>query len=46
MKFLKGVMIGGLVATGMIMMYSENESKAKKRMVKKGRQFVKKMGII
>lgn len=46
MKFLKGIMIGGLVATGMFMIYSENENKAKKKMIKKGRQFIKKMGII
>lgn len=46
MKFLKGAMLGGLVATGILMMYSEHDNKAKKKMMKKGRQFVKKMGII
>ena len=46
MKFFKGVMIGGLMATGILMMYSENENKAKKKMIKKGKQFVRKMGII
>ena len=46
MKFVKGMFIGGLVTTGIMMMYLENENKAKKKMIKKGRQFVKKMGII
>ena len=46
MKCVKGMFIGGLVTTGIMMMYLENENKAKKKMIKKGRQFVKKMGII
>lgn len=46
MKFVKGMVIGGLVTTGIMMMYLENENKAKKKMIKKGRQFVKKLGII
>lgn len=46
MKFIKGAMIGGLVATGIYMMYSENENNMRKKMMKKGKQVIKKMGII
>ncbi len=46
MKFVKGVVIGGLLVTGAAMMYTEMGKTGKKRMVKKGRQMVKKMGIV
>lgn len=46
MKFVKGVMIGGIITTGIMMICMENENKAKRKMVKKGKQFMKKMGII
>ena len=46
MKFIKGVMIGGLITTGIVMMYSENDMINKKKMMKKGRQMAKKMGIM
>lgn len=46
MKFFKGVMLGGLLTTGIFIMHSEHDNKTKKRMVKKGKQFIKKMGII
>ena len=46
MKFIKGVMVGGLITTGIVMMYSENDMFNKKKMMKKGRQMVKKMGIM
>ncbi|MBP3800736.1 MAG: hypothetical protein J6I85_01710 [Clostridia bacterium] len=46
MKFIKGAMIGSLVATGIFMVYSNNETNARRKMMKKGKQFVKKMGII
>lgn len=46
MKFIKGAMIGSLVATGIYMVFSENESNTRKKMMKKGKSFVKKMGII
>ena len=45
MKFIKGIMIGGLVTTGLVMMYAEN-GKNKKKMMKKGKQMAKKIGII
>ncbi len=46
MKFIKGVMIGGLVTTGLVMMYTETGIMNKKKMMKKGKQFAKKMGIM
>lgn len=45
MKFMKGVVIGGLLVTGMAMMYTEMGKNSKKKMMKKGRQMIKKMGI-
>jgi hypothetical protein len=46
MKFVKGAVIGGLVATGIYMMYSQNEYKTRKAMMKKGKQLIKKIGIV
>ena len=40
MKFTKGLLIGGLITTGLIMMYND------KNMLKKGKKFAKKVGII
>ena len=46
MKFIKGVMIGGLITTGLVMMYSETGMMNKKKMMKKGKQMAKKIGIM
>lgn len=46
MKFVKGVMIGGLITTGLMMMYAENDMMNKKKIMKKGKQLAKKMGIM
>lgn len=46
MKFVKGMLIGGMVASGAMLMYNEMSGKSKKMMVKKGKQFARKMGII
>lgn len=35
MKFVKGVMIGGLITTGLVMMYAESNMVNKKKMMKK-----------
>ncbi len=45
MKFAKGLVIGGLLATGALMMYSESEMlyKNKKKMMKKGKRLMKKI---
>ena len=46
MKFVKGIMIGGLITTGLIMMYAETDMMNKKKVMKKGKQLVQKMGIM
>ena len=46
MKFIKGVMIGGLLTTGLVMLYTETGMMNKKNMMKKGKQFAKKIGIM
>ena len=46
MKFLKGMLIGGIVSAGVAMMYSEAMGQSKRKMIKKGRQFARKMGIM
>ena len=45
MKFVKGIMRGGLITTGVIMMWNENEMSTKK-ITKKGKKLAKKMGIM
>ena len=46
MKFIKGMLIGGIVTVGVAMVYAETMGQNKKKMMKKGKQFVKRMGII
>lgn len=47
MKFVKGMMIGSLVSAGLFMMYQEELSgMSKKKMIRKGKQFIKKMGMM
>lgn len=46
MKFTKGLLIGGLITTGLIMMYNDKNMMNKNKMMKKGKKFAKKMGII
>ncbi len=46
MKFVKGMIIGGMVSAGAMMVYKEMSGKNKKQMIKKGRQFARKMGIL
>ena len=45
MKFVKGIMIGGLITIGVIMMWNENEMSTKK-ITKKGKKLAKKLGIM
>ncbi len=45
MKFVKGVMIGTLVSAGVVWMYNETTTKDKKKLMKKGRKFLKELGI-
>lgn len=41
MKFIKGVMIGTLVSAGAIWMFSEASNMDTKKMMKKGKRFIK-----
>lgn len=45
MKFTKGMILGSMVTAGIMLMYTENNINTKKIM-KKGRQLAKKMGIM
>ena len=44
MKFTKGIIIGSMITAGIMMMYSDNMDT--KKMMKKGKQMMRKMGIM
>ena len=46
MKFVKGMIIGGLISAGVAMMCSESMQPNRKKMVRMGKQFARKMGIM
>lgn len=46
MKFVKGMIIGGIISAGVAMMCSETMQPNRKKMVKMGKQFARKMGIM
>lgn len=46
MKFVKGMLIGGLISAGVAIACSESMQPNRKKMVKMGRQFARKMGIV
>jgi len=46
MKFVKGMLIGGIVTAGVAMIYAETMGQNKKKMMKKGKQMAKRMGIM
>ncbi len=45
MKFTKGLLLGSMITAGVMMMYVDNNMNTKK-MMKKGKQLAKKMGIM
>ena len=45
MKFTKGMILGGIITAGVMMMYADNNMNTKK-MMKKGKQMARKMGIM
>ena len=45
MKFVKGLVVGGLITTGVMMMCTDNNMNTKK-MAQKGKRIAKKMGIM
>lgn len=46
MKFTKGLVVGGLLATGILMMYNDKDMLNGSKMMKKGKKFAKKVGIL
>ena len=46
MKFVKGLLIGTMVSAGIALAYSESMGINKKKIMKKGKQMAKKMGIM
>ena len=45
MKFVKGMIVGTVISAGMFMMYNETSNKSKKKIMKKGKKFLKDMGM-
>ena len=46
MKFVKGMLVGGIVTAGVAMMYSEAMGDNKRKMIRKGKKLARKMGIM
>lgn len=49
MKFAKGIVLGSLVTAGVLTMYLEGDTIMKitpKKMIKKGKRLIKKIGIM
>ena len=45
MKFAEGLLWGSLITAGAMLMCSDGIDDNKKKMIKKGKQFLKKMGL-
>ena len=45
MKFLNGIMIGSLITAGAMFLYSGSIDDEKRKMVRKGKQFARKIGM-
>ena len=46
MKFIKGMLIGGILTAGVAMAYAETMGQSKRKMIKKGKQLAKRMGVM
>lgn len=46
MKFVKGMIVGTLISAGVVMAYTDSMNGVKKRAIKKGRQFARKLGMM
>lgn len=46
MKFVKGMIVGTLISAGVVMAYSDSMNGTRKKMMKKGKQFAKKLGMM
>ena len=45
MRFMKGILIGGIVTAGLAMIYAESMEQGKRKVMRKGKQFAKRMGL-
>ena len=45
MRFTKGLILGTMITASAMMLYSENVDDSKRKMIKKGKKIMKKMGI-
>ena len=43
MRFVKGIILGSLITAGTLMMYSDTLDENKKRMIRKGKHFDRKV---
>ena len=46
MKFVRGMVVGGLISAGVALMCTEKMQPNRKKMVKMGKQFARKIGIM
>ncbi len=46
MKFVRGMVVGSLISAGVALMCTEKMQPNRKKMVKMGKQFARKMGIM
>ena len=46
MKFANGLLVVGLITSGLIIMYNDTNMIDKNKMMRKGRKIAKKMGIM
>lgn len=46
MKLMKGIVIGTLISAGVAMMYTDSMNINKKKIMKKGKQMARKMGMM
>ena len=46
MKFVKGLVVGGLITTGIMMMCTDTNTMYTKKMAKTGKRWAKKMGMM
>lgn len=43
MRFVKGILLGSLITAGTMMMYSDSLDENKKKMIRRGKHFVRKV---
>ena len=46
MKFVKGMVVGTLLSAGIVMMYNDVMDNNRKKIIKKGKQLVRNLGMM